>query len=121
MAGSPIKYYRNYDSSDTTWLAGSAGSSILTVESLGWSAPSGYQFKEWNSSQDGSGTSYSPGDSAEVNIFAIWEEESHEVQIIYNNSTIGSMDDSGTALLQTSGKYCEGNITVLYTRYSPNL
>lgn len=123
MAASPIMYFRNYDSFDTTMTTISAASGVPTVDSLGWSAPSGYQFKEWNSQRDGSGTSYNPGDNVDTDteLYVIWEEESHEVQIIYNNSTIGSMDNSGTVLLQTSGKYCEGNITVSYTRYFPNL
>lgn len=39
-----------------------------------------------------------------------------EVNIKYKGSTIASMDASGTKTLQTSGKYCEGNVEVVYTR-----
>lgn len=39
-----------------------------------------------------------------------------EVNINYKGSTIATMDASGTKTLQTSGKYCEGNVEVVYTR-----
>lgn len=41
-----------------------------------------------------------------------------EVNINYKGSTIATMDASGTKTLQTSGKYCEGNVEVVYTRPS---
>lgn len=37
-----------------------------------------------------------------------------DVEIKYKGSTIASMDSSGTKTLQTSGKYCEGDISVAY-------
>lgn len=39
-----------------------------------------------------------------------------EVNINYKGSTIASMDASGTKTLQTSGKYCEDDVEVVYTR-----
>lgn len=44
-----------------------------------------------------------------------------DVTISYKGSQIASMDASGTKTLLTEGKYCEDDITVSYTRYSPNL
>lgn len=41
-----------------------------------------------------------------------------EVNINYKGSKIAGMDASGTKTLQTSGKYCEGNIEVVYTKPS---
>lgn len=41
-----------------------------------------------------------------------------EVNINYKGSTIATMDASGTKTLQTSGKYCEGNVEVVYTKPS---
>lgn len=41
-----------------------------------------------------------------------------EVNINYKGSKIAGMDASGTKTLLTSGKYCEGNISVEYTRPS---
>lgn len=47
-------------------------------------APSGYSFKEWNTKQDGTGTSYTPKDTVknlsftqneQVNLYAIWEDK----------------------------------------------
>lgn len=42
-----------------------------------------------------------------------------EVNINYKGSTIASMDASGTKTLQTSGKYCEDDVEVVYTRPTP--
>lgn len=39
-----------------------------------------------------------------------------EIDINYKGSTIASMDASGTKTLLTSGKYCEGNVEIVYTR-----
>lgn len=41
-----------------------------------------------------------------------------EVEINYKGSTIASMNASGTKTLLTSGKYCEDNIEIEYTRPS---
>ena len=39
-----------------------------------------------------------------------------DVEITYNNSTIVSMSDSGTEVLETSGTYLTDDITVQYTK-----
>lgn len=39
-----------------------------------------------------------------------------EVAINYKGSGIATMDASGTKTLLTSGKYCEANLEVVYTR-----
>lgn len=44
-----------------------------------------------------------------------------DVAISYKGSQIASMDASGSKTLLTEGKYCEDDIVVQYTRYSPNL
>ena len=37
-----------------------------------------------------------------------------DVTVKYKGNTIAEMDDSGTKTLKTSGKYCEGDISVTY-------
>ena len=44
-----------------------------------------------------------------------------DVTISYKGSQIASMDASGTKTLLTEGKYCEDDIVVQYTRYSPEV
>ncbi len=39
-----------------------------------------------------------------------------EVAINYKGSSIATMDASGTKTLLTSGKYCEADIAIVYTR-----
>lgn len=39
-----------------------------------------------------------------------------DVEISYNNSTIVSMNDSGTEVLETNGKVCADDITIAYTK-----
>jgi hypothetical protein len=79
MAGAIVIYYRNYDSSDTTTTSSgryTTSDPIPTIDAIGWTAPSGYQFKEWNTARDGTGLSFQPGDTApsnDSNKYAIWE------------------------------------------------
>lgn len=63
MAVGEVAYCRNHDVSDTTWLSPAlmANVSAPTISDTGWDAPSGYQFEEWNTSQDGTGISLQPG------------------------------------------------------------
>ena len=81
---------------------------------------SGYTFKEWNTSPDGTGTSYNVGDSVTgtgtKNFYAIWEAEAIDIAISYKGSTIATLSASGTKTLETEGKYCEDDITVTYTK-----
>lgn len=119
MAGDAfiMRQYRNYDSNDTT-LYDSNDTTIKSIQELGWSAPSGKVFKEWNSSQNGDGTVYQTGDVALGNsprIYAIWEDESHAVTISYQNSTIATMDATGVKTLLTGATFCEDDIVVSYT------
>ena len=44
-----------------------------------------------------------------------------DVTISYKGSQIASMDASGTKTLLTEGKYCEDDITIQYTKYSPEV
>lgn len=119
MAGDAfiMRQYRNYDSNDTT-LYDSNNTIIKSIQELGWSAPSGKVFKEWNSSQNGDGTVYQTGDVAPNNqtrIYAIWEDEPHAVTISYKNSTIATMDATGVKTLLTGSTFCEDDIVVSYT------
>lgn len=77
MAGSFTPIYRNLNDSDTVMNTNyTPGTSTFpTIDVLGWSKE-GYQFKEYNLSRDGTGTSYHPGEnvSTSQNIYVIWEE-----------------------------------------------
>ena len=44
-----------------------------------------------------------------------------DVSITYKGASIATMDASGTKTLETSGKYCEGDITVAYTKPSSGI
>ena len=44
-----------------------------------------------------------------------------DVSITYKGTSIATMYASGTKTLETSGKYCEGDITVAYTRPSSGI
>lgn len=71
--GYDVTYYRNYNSSDST-TAIYSGVVLVSIETLGFTAPQGYQFKEWNMNRDGTGDSYSVGDPCPIAIvYAMWE------------------------------------------------
>lgn len=44
-----------------------------------------------------------------------------DVTIKYNNNTIGEMNDTGTAVLQTANKKCVSDVEVEYTKPSPEI
>ena len=121
MASVQRAYKRNYDSSDTTHFD-SFSTTLLTPEECGFTAPTGKIFKEWNASQDGTGTSYQAGSSEPTpeTLYAIWESalESADISISYAGSQIATMNSSGTKTLLTEGKYCEDDITITYTKPS---
>lgn len=122
MAVATELLYRNYDSSDATISTAYSNELFPTIENVGWAAQAGHIFKEWNTSRDGTGASFDPGDSfpspaSYTTFYAIWEEyEEYDVAISYKGSSIATMSASGTKTLETEGKYCEDDITVTYTK-----
>lgn len=74
MAKTFRQYHRNYSASDTTNVdIDYYGDPTASIEEIGWEAPTGYVFSEWNSSQDGNGTAYQVGETAfEEALYAIW-------------------------------------------------
>lgn len=93
MAGMIINLYRNYTESDTVYSNRySDGQAIPSVETIGWDSPSGKVFKEWNSSRDGSGDSYQPGEYqyAHNMLYVIWEEES-QIDYLTTNTELTSI------------------------------
>lgn len=74
-----IVYYRNHSATDTasrSYSQSSATFTLKSVDEIGWSAPSGYVFKEWNDHADGTGLSRAPGSTvAAYEWHAIWEQD----------------------------------------------
>lgn len=122
MAASPRTYCRNYDSSDSTVFTDRSNYTndiVYTIQEVGFSAPQGKVFKEWNSRPDGQGVSYTPGVVTTTSdiIYAIWESEpvGHAVTISYKGADIATMDASGVKTLLTGDTFCEDDIIVSYT------
>ena len=80
-----------------------------SLRANGFTAPTGYHFKEWNTMSNGSGTAYATSASltaAQVNelypgskggtktLFAIWEINSYTVTIVSNNVAFGTVSVS---------------------------
>lgn len=79
----------------------------------------GYVFLEWNSSADGTGTSFAIGDTFTVNnIYAIWVEaqQSSYVSASLGSTEIATINDSGTEILETSGTLLLDDISVNFTQ-----
>ena len=119
-----VRYYKN-DGSETTYkytLRNGEPYFVDSVDNLGWSRE-GYNFVEWNTSADGTGTTY-PVDyqvpyGTILNLYAIWEEiPSIDVEITYKGVTIATLSASGTLTLDTAGTYCEDDIVITYTKPS---
>jgi hypothetical protein len=103
MAAPIISLYRNYDSSDTTFLkeTPSPASGLPDPATLGW-AKEGCVFKEWNTSRDGSGISFDIGAYTERNVYAIWEESSGS-KLIVTKSELEAIADAIRAKTGQSG------------------
>lgn len=80
---------------------------------------SGYTFKEWNTAADGTGTSYSIGDSVTGSgnkyMYAIWEEAITPVSIKLGNTEIATITASGSIILDTAGMFLTDDITIDFT------
>jgi uncharacterized repeat protein (TIGR02543 family) len=85
--GQPVSYAVNYDSNGATggtvpidpntYLTGTSITVLGNTGDLVWEGGGGYTFNGWNTLPDGSGISYSPGDtfamgSADVTLYAQW-------------------------------------------------
>jgi len=99
MAGLGTTYYRNYSSTDNTSMVFTIKNNYdfiaKTIDEVGWSAPEGYRFKEWNVNRDGSGYSFQPGDECNNEIiFAIWEEISQSVEYLTTDQSLTAVADA---------------------------
>ena len=86
-----------------------AGQTFIIALTTGIEAPSGKQFKEWNTRVDGMGTSYEPGETAimtavNVTLYAIWENI-QMYSVTYNLSSHGGI---GTGVVPTETPKVEG-------------
>lgn len=90
-----ITYHRNHSSSDSTtrsFTQSSSSFTLKTVGELGWEAPSGYSFSEWNTAADGSGVPRDPGMAASAgNWYAIWEPIPDPVPYITTDTELTSI------------------------------
>lgn len=94
-----IAYHANggtagYDGSD---IAAGGNGTVCALSETGITR-SGYQFLKWNTSANGSGTSYTPGDTVTLNsditLYAQWEKESAGAATP-KNGTAGTGKTSG--------------------------
>ncbi len=64
-------------------------SSTNTVSACTFTAPTGKEFKEWNTLATGLGDSYDPGDAAssDLDLFAIWQTKVEKFTVVYKDGT----------------------------------
>jgi len=101
-----------YISGSTVTVLGNSGSPVL--------AKSGFTFTEWNTSANGSGTSYSQGNTFTINanttLYAQWTQDTYTVTYDGNTNTSGVSPTDG------SSPYASGStVTVLGNSGSPVL
>ena len=94
------------DGSQVVDTASVSSGYIQSLESLGWSAPNGRLFAEWNTKADGSGTSYSAGDLAtsSMSLYTIWGEPAVNKVILGTETLLDLTGDTATASDVASGK-----------------
>lgn len=75
------------------------GSSV-TVDANGFTAPTGYEFLQWNGSMNGGGTEYTVGQeltlTEDLTIYAIWQPKSYTVTLDAAGGTDGSASVEAT-------------------------
>lgn len=101
----PHVLYRNYTDSDTT---SESITGLMSFPASRWDAPSGYEFKEWNSSRNGAGTSADPGDLTEskpgYTWYAIWQAVQTDTEYIAMGSDLTSVANAIRAKGGTSAQ-----------------
>ena len=114
-----VNYNGNTNTSGTSPTDGSspytAGSSVTVLGNTGSLAKTGYTFSGWNTAADGSGTSYSQGNTFTINanttLYANWTPV---VPTTYTVTYNGNTNTSGTAPIDVSSPYTPGStVTVL--------
>lgn len=128
-----LVYYKNDGTSTHLGCTGLSSTPTDYITSVGeswdvspaqdWSR-SGYAFVCWNTAADGSGTSYIPPAQTTGGIqravYAIWQVDA-DVVIDLGSTTIATMSATGTKTLATQGTYVADDITIEYTKPTPNL
>lgn len=94
------------DGSQVVDTASASNANIQSLESLGWSAPNGRLFVEWNTKADGSGTSYSAGDLAtsSMSLYTIWGEPAVNKVVLGTETLLDLTGDTATAADVAVGK-----------------
>ncbi|MDY3927061.1 MAG: InlB B-repeat-containing protein, partial [Anaerotignum sp.] len=99
-----------------------AGDTVTVLGNTGSLARTGYDFVEWNTAQDGNGTSYKPSDtffmgSADVTLFAQWIRQG-QLGISKTRETTAPTLTSGTVPTEVTYGNVEipyaGSVTLLY-------
>ena len=99
--GSVTSYTITYDGNGGS---GSMANTTNTVAACEFTAPDGKQFSTWNTQADGKGTDYAPGAtaSADLDLFAIWEEIPTCVTLDNIGATLGSSLNTEMATVDIS-------------------
>ena len=106
----PINVYKpNYSSDDSVYTHehGRAGDPIPSIEEIGWPAPEGFLFKEWNTARDGSGISFAPGDRSDdmaALYYAIWEKLPKPKKYIAEEASLTAVADAIRAKSGATGQ-----------------
>ncbi|MCK9169587.1 MAG: Ig-like domain-containing protein [Treponema sp.] len=120
-----VTYYANRSDSTGTVpednTVYNAGDTVTVLGNTGNLTASGYKFKGWNTADDGSGTTYSAGDtftmpSSAVDLFAVWIISTHTVTFDANGGS-GTMEsqtgDDGSTITLPLNQFTRENYTFL--------
>ena len=90
------------------------------VASCGFTAPSGMEFKEWNTNAAGTGSTYAVGakPGADLTLYAIWQEKTAEKGSEDNPYTVAEARAAIDAGTGTSNVYATGIVSKIVTAYS---
>lgn len=101
--------------SESPYVSGST----VTVKTNSFSAPDGKRFLNWNTADDGTGTSYVSGNTFALNtdtiLYAQWEDIPTTPYITLNLDSISAYTvDSGIALTATPSNFKAGEVTYVW-------
>lgn len=96
----PDTFTLSYDDNGGSGTMADQTGTTVTVAANGFTAPTGYSFKEWNTNSRGAGTKYNVGQSVtltdDLTLYAIWQPNTYTVTLNAAGGTGGSSSVTAT-------------------------
>ena len=106
-----VMYDKNGGTGDAMDATVAVPTADIIIAANTYTAPSGKQFKEWNTKADGSGSSYAAGETTSTGLYlyAIWEDVSSCAATVPGNISKGTACTGSPLTLTSAGSAASGD------------